>query len=48
MNSLKISVIDDNTHKDTHGAYNYSIAVKTTADGKTYWSDPEILNRGGN
>lgn len=42
----QISVTDDNKHDDDHGTFAYSICVKV---GSTpYWSDPEIINRGGN
>jgi hypothetical protein len=42
----QISVEDDNKHAGDHGTFSYSIAVKS--GGSTYWSDPEIINRGGN
>jgi hypothetical protein len=42
----QITVIDDNRHGEEPGTYAYSICVKV---GTTpYWSDPEIINRGGN
>jgi hypothetical protein len=40
----QISVTDDNRHDDDHGAFRYSICVKVGPT--TYWSDPEIINRG--
>ena len=46
INDAQITVLDDNKHPEDHGTYSYSIAVKVGTT--TYWSDPEILNRGGN
>ena len=41
----QITVEDDNKHKVDHGTWSYSICV--TAGGQDYWSDPEIINKGG-
>jgi hypothetical protein len=46
ITNSQITVTDDNKDPDEHGTYSYSICV--TANGTAYWSDPEILNRGGN
>ena len=41
----QITVEDGNKAAGDHGTFNYSICVKV---GTTpYWSDPEIINRGG-
>jgi hypothetical protein len=45
ISDSQITVTDDNTESDDHGTFSYSICVKV---GSTpYWSDPEIINRGG-
>lgn len=42
----QITITDDNKDADGHGTFAYSVCVKV---GNTpYWSDPEIINRGGN
>jgi hypothetical protein len=42
----QITVQDSNKAPVDHGTFQYSICVKV---GTTpYWSDPEIINRGGN
>lgn len=46
ITDAQITVEDDNKHADDHGTFAYSISV--TSGGQTYWSDPEIINRGGN
>lgn len=46
ISDSQITVADDNKHDDDHGTFRYSIAVKVGPT--TYWSDPEIINRGGN
>lgn len=46
ISDSRITVLDDNKHEDDHGTFRYSICVKI---GPTmFWSDPEIINRGGN
>jgi hypothetical protein len=45
ISNSQIIVTDDNKDSDDHGTFSYSICVKV---GSTpYWSDPEIINRGG-
>ena len=45
ISDSQLTVVDDNKHDDDHGTFRYSICVKI---GPTiYWSDPEIINRGG-
>lgn len=46
ITDTQITVEDDNKHAEDHGTFAYSISV--TSGGQTYWSDPEIINRGGN
>jgi hypothetical protein len=46
ISDSQITVTDDNKHDEDHGAFQYSICVKVGTT--TYWSDPEIINRGGN
>jgi hypothetical protein len=41
----QISLQDDNKDSGDHGTYSYSIQV--ASGGSTYWSDPEIINKGG-
>jgi hypothetical protein len=46
ITDTQITVTDDNKEVGDHGTFSYSICVKV---GSTpYWSDPEIINRGGN
>jgi hypothetical protein len=46
ISNLQITVTDDNKGDDDHGHFQYSICVKVGSTA--YWSDPEIINRGGN
>lgn len=45
ISDTQILVIDANRHDADHGAFRYSICVKVGPT--TYWSAPEIINRGG-
>ena len=42
----QITLQDDNKHGLDHGRFSYSIQVKS--GDHYYWSDPEIINKGGN
>jgi len=45
VSSGQIVVDDDNKHDVDHGTWSYSICV--TDGTNNYWSDPEIINKGG-